>query len=149
MKQPTTWILVADAGRARIFETHTRLTDGDFHLVETLEHKLQASREIGSDHPGRSVESGPSGQRHAVEPRSDPHDLQKTEFAVMLAALLEKAAGHGRFERLGVAAPPVLLGRLRPAFGAKTKAALMGEIDKDLTRLPLKELTERLKTEFA
>lgn len=149
MKQPTTWILVADAGRARIYETNRPLADGDFRQVESLEHKTPASRDLKSDHPGRTFDSGPAGQRHAMEPRSDPHDLQKTEFAHTLAQLLERAAIEGRYARLAVAAPPVLLGRLRPALGAKSKAMIIGTLDKDLTRLPTKELTERLKQDFA
>lgn len=148
MNKLTTWILVADAARACIYQTLRPLADGDLHLVAKLEHKMQPSRELGSDHPGRSFESGSAGQRHAIEPRSDPHDQQKTEFALSLAHELEQAASAGKYARLAVVAPPVLLGRLRHAFGAKTMAALVGTLDKDLTHLPAKQLAEHLRHDF-
>ena len=44
------------------------------------------SRDLKSDHPGRAFDPG-SGQRHAIEPRHDPHAYEKHQFARRIAGI--------------------------------------------------------------
>lgn len=145
MKPKTTWILIADAGRARIVETHRALLDSGFRQIETFENELSPTREIVSDRPGRAVDSR-GGQRHAMELPSDPHKAQKAAFAETLASRLNRAAQDGSYDRLVVAAAPVLLGQLRAALGSHASARLAATLDKDLTHVPLEELPKFLGT---
>ena len=128
---PTTmeWALVADGGRARLFER--RLPAGPWHerIADAIEAANPPSRELGTDRPGRVQESATTA-RHAVEPRTDPHRAAKAAFAGRLAARLEATASA--FERLLLVAPPAFLGELRTALGPAAGRKLAGSRDRDL-----------------
>ena len=143
MKQQPTWILIADGARARVIESA-----GSGHgLAEVKGLDLRAdhrpSHEIMSDRPPRSHESvGPA--RHAVEPRTDPHRELKRTFAHLLAQVLDERLARHEFDRLVLVAPPQFLGDLRNALSNKLRAALIGELAKDLIKLPDSELASHL-----
>lgn len=136
------WALVADGGRARLFER--RLPAGPWR--ERTEDALAAanplSREQGTDRPGRVHESATT-TRHGIEPRTDPHRAAKTKFAARLATRLEDAATS--FERLLLVAPPSFLGDLRASLGEATRRKLHGTLDKDLTHAPLADVAAQLE----
>ena len=140
---PTTleWALVADGGRARLFER--RLPAGPWR--ERMEDAIAAanppSRELGTDRPGRVYESATTA-RHAVEPRTDPHRAAKAAFAARLAGRLDAAVTS--FERLLLVAPPPFLGDLRASLGKAARGKLHGTLDKDLTHAPLAEVAAQL-----
>lgn len=144
-KQTTTLILVADAAHARFIETHRVDGDGGLHQVEVLDNKMHPSRELGSDKPGRSFDSGPSGQRHAMDPGTDLHKEEKLQFADRLAARLNADALASRYERLIVVAPPVMLGEIRAALDKHAQEKLVHSIAKDLTHVSLDDLPSHLK----
>jgi protein required for attachment to host cells len=139
-KRQSTWIVVADAGRARIY-THEGagalqpVADGSFENP----HAHEPTRALGTDKPGRSFESA-GGARHAEEPRIDWHRQAETAFAKKLAEHLEHSAAAKRFDRVVVSAPPPMLGDLRTMFGPQTRQRLAGELRKDLTKIPVAEL---------
>ena len=142
-KQQHTWIVVADGARARVYRSAGR----DQHLaaVEGLDLTADHARshEIGTDRPGRSVESH-GHARHAVEPRSDPHRELKRTLAVTLAEMLEEKLRQRAYERLVLVAPPQMLGDLRAALAASVRHVVAAEIGKDLTRTPMHEIAGHL-----
>lgn len=137
------WALIADAQRARVLERTS--PGGPWHEVESeaTERYDPPSRELGSDRPGRAFESM-GGARHAVEPRHDPHREAKRAFAEELAGRLAAALQAGRCQRLVLVAPPAFLGDLRAALPHAAQRALLGTLDKDLTRHPLAEVVPHL-----
>ncbi|MGE0651259.1 MAG: host attachment protein [Alphaproteobacteria bacterium] len=134
-RHPTTWILVCDGARGRIF-SHESGTDGH-RAVSRTDHTEthRRTRELGSDRPGRTHDSAHTGQRHAMEPRVDWHRFEKTRFAQEMAAILDKAALENVMDRLILVAPPQVIGDLRKTLGVHSKAKLAGELSKDLTNL--------------
>ena len=144
MKQQNVRILIADAASARLIDTHRLLVDGELRQIDVLHNALQASHALGSDKPGRSFDSGPGGQRHAMEPRSDPHKEQKVHFAGALAARLNADALAGQFQRLIIAAPPALLGEIRAALDKHAQEKLTHTVAKDLTHVSLQDLPAHL-----
>ena len=143
MKAIKTWILVADAARARIF-----LNDGPGHGITELtdyglERDLKPSRDINADRPGRSFDSGGQG-RHAMEPSTDPNRHQKFNFAKEVASMIAKAHHARRFDRLVMIAPPATLGDLRSALPKTVTNVVYGEIAKDLTQASVKDLSGHL-----
>ena len=93
------WIVVADGGSARIMRVSDdrrtlvmarELTSADLH------HK---SRDLVSDRPGRAFESA-NPARHAIEPRTDPHDQAKAQFIAEVAGLLNQENQAGAFDEL-------------------------------------------------
>lgn len=142
MKPTTTWILIADGGRARLFANRGP-GKGIEPLDETLTADHRPTHEIVEDRLGRTYESK-GAARHAIAPHSDPHRELKRRFAVSLAEMLDKQRMQHAYDRLVLVAPPTVLGDLREALSEPVRGLLRAELDKDLTKIPFSELPEHL-----
>ncbi|MHA1559397.1 MAG: host attachment protein [Alphaproteobacteria bacterium] len=148
MKPIITWILIADGTRAKIVAN----PGPGRGLQEVPGQSLEASnllgRDIMADRPGRTHDRfGPAS--HAMEPTSDPRRLEKNRFAAALADSLHKSLEQKAFERLVLVASPAMLGDLRAAISASVAGVVTGEIPKDLTQLPVRDLPKHLETVLA
>lgn len=139
---PTSWFVVADGGRAHIL---ARRPDGGFETVSEIDasEAHSRSRDLGSDRPGRAYESA-GGARHGIEPRSDPHDKAKNEFARMVAELVNEAGARDEFAALALVAPSHVLAAIKDHLDDRAAGRLAGELARDLTKLPHNQLFERL-----
>lgn len=144
MAQPHTWIVVADAGRARIFEDSGRAGDRLGPERQDIATPTPPSREIASDRPGRAFDSAGEG-RHAMEPPTDPSRHAKAEFARELVHTLDDARKRGDFEELVIAAPPAFLGDIRSFMPEPLRACVRHEINKDFTSLPDPDLRRHIQ----
>jgi protein required for attachment to host cells len=143
MKPTRTWVLIADAARARVFETRGKGTGLTMVSGMTFDAELAPSHMLGTDRPGRSFESVGS-TRHAMESPSDPHREQKRQFARHVAHAVEERQAANSFDRLVVVAPAVTMGDLRAALSDKVMAAVIAELAADLTNTPVSELPAHL-----
>jgi protein required for attachment to host cells len=143
MKQKRTWVLIADARRARVFESRGKGTGLTLVQDMTLDAELPPSRALGTDRPGRTFESVGSA-RHAMEDPSDPHREQKRKFAQRIAGALHERYAAKSFDRLVVVAPAVTMGDLRAALPDDIKAITTAELVADLTKAPVAELPSHL-----
>jgi protein required for attachment to host cells len=143
MKATRTWILIADGAHARVLEAVGK--GGRLHEVSDMRRSavLAATHELGNERPGRSHESV-GDVRHAVEPKSDAHREQKRRFASEIADLVAAQRVAERFDRLVIVAPPVTLGDLRAAMPSSLQGCVMGEVPKDLTKVPDHEVLSHL-----
>jgi protein required for attachment to host cells len=143
MKTVRTWVLIADGGHAKVFESEgpgCALTPIE---SMTLSADLPANRDILSDRPGRSFDSH-GHSRHAMESPSDAHRELKREFARKVASLLEACVAQGKLDRLVVVAPPPALGDLREALSKAVRAKVSAELAQDLVKTPHSELPQHL-----
>jgi protein required for attachment to host cells len=143
MKKSVTWILIADGARARIWRSEgwgTGLTP----VTEEIEGDHRATHEIGVERPGRVQESANPG-RHAMEPRVDWHQFEKSQFAKKMASHLNRAAQNKDYDRLVLIAPPKALGELRSALDKHAAGLVVAELDKDLTQVASQELPKHLE----
>ena len=62
-----------------------------------------------------------------------------------VARLLDEERKKLAFDELVVIAPPKALGRLREAIPRELRKMVTREVDKDLTKLPLHELPEKIR----
>jgi protein required for attachment to host cells len=144
MKPKKTWVLIADGGHAKVFESEgpasglTPVSDMVFSV------DLPANRDILTDRPGRDYESH-GRSRHAMENRSDPHRQLKRDFAKKLGGILETKLVEKRFDRLVLVAPPVALGDLRDVLPKAVQAKVVAELAHDLVKTPHHELPSHLK----
>lgn len=145
MKSKITWILIADAARARVVRN-----DGPGRGLVPVEgmaferdHLKQG--DLMADKPGRSFESA-GVSRHSMESGSDVVRELDRAFANMLVGVLQKALDRKNFDRLVVVAPPRALGDLRNALTGPLKAVLHAELGKDLTHVPNADLAGHLDT---
>lgn len=144
MKATKTWIVVADGDQAKIFE-HDGPGKG-LHPIKdlNLEQTRLRARDIMADKPGRAYSSASPGNRAAVDYRTDPVEVRERRFVERLADLLDQRHRDGAFDRLVIAAAPAALGDLRPALSGEVKGAIIAELPKDLTNVPIPRLAEHL-----
>jgi protein required for attachment to host cells len=139
----STWIVIADGARARVVEQDRQSRHFKPAFEQEFFGQTAQSKEIASDRPGRSFDSAGEG-RHAMEPSTDPQRHAKYAFAGDLAKHLQKAAGENRFERLVLIAAPKTLGDLRQLLPDVVRKKIVAEIDKDLTKVPTRDLADHL-----
>jgi protein required for attachment to host cells len=144
MPGKTNWIVVADASAARIFLLAGPRQRISLEPVRELAADVKSSREIASDRPGRTHDRAGYG-RHAEEPPTDPKRYAKASFAREIAQLLDDERRRNSFAQLTVVAPPQFLGDLRGAMSGELRALVETEINKDLTKLSVHELTPQLQ----
>jgi protein required for attachment to host cells len=142
----TTWILVSDASRAKLFSTELR--EDAWSLVEEFVHPegREMSRDISpSSPPGRMRQSkAPGGRQTAVEPRTTPKESGAVRFAQQLANYLEDAIAKRELDYLVLVAPPHFLGTLHGTLGPQTVKHLRTTVDKDLSMFEPAKIRERL-----
>lgn len=140
MAKKRNWILLADGGNARIIERIAPF--GKLKEVLNLTHTHEATHEHGDDRPGRNFESS-SPIRHAYEPSSDWHELQKEDFAKEIAALLKNAYHTKKFEELSIFSSPHMLGLLRHHLSKNALSSkIIKEYPKDILSLPTSALQD-------
>jgi protein required for attachment to host cells len=133
------WVLVADAGGARLFSLEGPRNRIRLKLIRELAAALAPSREIASDRPGRSFDRSGQG-RHAEEPPTDPKRHAKFSFAREIGQMLDDERKQNAYGRLHVVAPPQFLGDLRGVMGDDVRALVEREVNKDLSKLSPHEL---------
>jgi protein required for attachment to host cells len=102
-----------------------------------------ATREQGSDRPGRAFKRAQTNRRAGME-ATDWHELEEQRFARRVAAAMEKLVRERKVQALVIAAPSRTLAELRHAFHADVKNRIIAEIDKDLTKHPVGEIEKHL-----
>ncbi len=140
--QPT-WVVICDASRCRIFEVGPRRDQ--WRMLQSIEYPQGRAKgqELLTDKPGRNQQSR-SGVRPAMEPTTQPHEVEVERFALQIAKLLEARLAENAYERLALVAPPHFLGTLRSTLSANLAKHVVLSLDKDYTSLEPAELAERV-----
>ncbi len=131
-------ILVGDGQKALFLRNRGTAQRVDLVVERIFEQDNPATRDQGTDRPGRSI-AAPGVARSAME-EVDWHHMAKERFAGELAEALYRHAHANRFEKLIVIAPPKVLGNLRKAFHAEVADRVVAEIPKELTSHPISEI---------
>ena len=150
-----TWIITANASRARIFsqadssagleEVESMINAGA--RLRTVESE---SDKIGPMAATKSVHNtGGATPNKAYEPHQTPVEHQTELFARNVADYLLKNQQQGRFRQLCIVASPQFLGILRQQLDANVMSAVSLEINKDYTQASPAELREHIKSHQA
>jgi protein required for attachment to host cells len=139
-----TWIAIADGGQARIL-----LNTGRTNGVQQVPHAFfrdshKASHELGTERPPRVHESQ-GGVRHAIEPRSDPHEQRKVQFLQKVSRFLNEARRNKEFDSLIVVAPAHALGSLRHHFSTEVTKSVIAEIVHDYSHQDNETIYKNIK----
>jgi protein required for attachment to host cells len=143
-KNAPTWILVADASRARLFQHE--LFGSPLKQLQEWDHQPSRARnqDLASDRPGRVMQShaapGRGGSRSGIEPDLPPKEVEQEHFARALAAILDKGRGDNAYRRLVLVASPSFLGTLRRVVDEQVHKHIVASVDKDYTAFSPKEL---------
>ena len=129
---PTTWVIAADASRARIF----RMPDRNRDLEEIGDFVHQASRakdrDLITDAQGRYF-GGELGMGHSAPSRTDPTEYEADRFSKQLSDYVEKARTQHEFDNLCLIAPPKFLGMMRQNLSREAQKLINKEIPKDIS----------------
>jgi protein required for attachment to host cells len=137
----TTWIVTADASRARILQVA-----GREHTLTEVENLVNPqgrlhNREINTDAPGRfRGPDRPGG--HASDDENRTVDHYAELFAKRVGEFLDSARNQQRFDRLFIVAAPKFLGQLRKALGKETEKLVADDLAKDLSWLNVRQLED-------
>jgi protein required for attachment to host cells len=101
------------------------------------------AHEQGSDRPGRAFKRAGTNLRSGVD-QTDWHELEQHRFAHRVATAMERLVRERKVQALVVVAPPRTLADLRGAFHSDVKRRIIGEIGKDLTKHPIREIEKHL-----
>ncbi|WP_315831001.1 host attachment family protein [Bradyrhizobium prioriisuperbiae] len=134
-------VLVGDGQKALFLRNKGNAHQVQLAVERILEQDNPATREQGTDRPGRSNASV-GAARSAME-EVDWHYIAKERFATEIAAALYRRAHANGFDTLVIIAPPKVLGHLRKAFHVEVTDRITGEFPKELTSHPISEI-ERL-----
>ncbi|MGX9181539.1 baeRF12 domain-containing protein [Mesorhizobium sp. BHbdii] len=137
------WIVVADGEKALFLENRGDTQYPDLQVVQEIEQANPATREQGSDRPGR-YSDGPSVHRSAVED-TDWHRLGKERFADEIAERLYKLAHRGAFKEMVLIAPPQVLGDMRRKLHKEVTEKITVEISKTLTNHTIVDIENLLQ----
>ena len=144
-----TWIVSANAGRAKFFAQAGLTTPLDVvnELTNNAVRLRTADTEsdsLGQISAGRHS-MGTTGQPSGYEPEQSPAQHQTELFARRVAETLLKARHEGRYNKLCLVASPEFLGVLRKVLDANLHALIVTEINKDYTQLTPGALQTRVR----
>lgn len=136
------WVIVCDGAKALFLRN-----DGDAGLVNltVVAHQSQpdeATRDLGSDRPGRVHQSQGAG-RSAMED-TDWHEQAEADFLKDVARKVEQLVSAHEIKAMMLVAPPKALGILRSELSGLPAGVLRAEVDKDLVKLTVSEIEKHL-----
>ncbi len=125
-----TWVVVANAGGARLFATsHPPRPLKEVATLENPAARLHEG-ELVSDRRGRIGELG--RPTDSYQPAQPPKDRLYEDFARRVGERIEIGRRQGEFERLVLIAPPDFLGKLRAQLKGATRRLVVREETRDL-----------------
>jgi protein required for attachment to host cells len=136
------WVLVGDGRKALFFINKGSRDLLDLRVVETRIDENPATRDQGTDRPGRAFASV-GGARSAVGD-TDWHEVEEERFARAIAERINAGAEANEFSEIVIVAPPKTLGEIRKDLSKKAQGKVAGELGKDLTRHPLPDIEKAL-----
>lgn len=163
-----TWIITANAGRARFFE-ESALNEPLREIEDMVSPGAKQSiSDVVTDQAGptaaaksaHNIGSGnqPAGFAHNAnsgapnkqyQPAVTPVEAEAIKFAKDISAYLVKAHQDGRFGQLVISASPQFLGTLRSVIDPHLKDVIKTEFNKDYTSINVSQLREQLQAHKA
>ncbi len=142
----TTWVLVANAGRARCFER-----DAASHALSELRDFVHPHASLGGAAQGGAL-TGAAAKGHGrtghagtqFEPHVTAQAKERDSFARQLVDYLNEAVALKRCSGLVLIASAPMLGELRPGLSSAAQKVLQRAVAGDLTRYQGAELQQRV-----
>lgn len=139
----TTWVLVANSARARLYE-NTGIGKG-LKLLSEFDHpesRMKGS-ELVSDRAGYvpGVGNGHASRQQATDPKQN----EAEHFALEIARTLEHGRGQNQYERLILVAGSPFLGILKARLSDQVSTLTTDTVDKDYTSATDREIGKHLE----
>ena len=140
-----TWILVADACGARVFETADsgRILHFLRRFTHVESHAMEA--QLASDKRGSAGSSEHRGAS-TMEPHIARKEIEADNFAHHLADHLRISSLRRQFESLVLVAPPHFLGLIRAALTSAICGLVIASVPKELVYMNTQFIRQELAT---
>ena len=137
MKKQTTYVVIADGTRAKFL---IKNLDGLTPILPThhLEEDVMIHQDKGTSTPGKVGKGMLLHGLHSYPTHSDWYQFKKEAFAIDVAKILHSVEEN--YNQLILIASPFVLGRLRLQLSPNIASKVICEINKDLTKSPLKKV---------
>ncbi|MBI5612536.1 MAG: host attachment protein [Gammaproteobacteria bacterium] len=138
----TTWILVANASHARLFNLEA---PESLALVKEFSHPQSRERasDLVTDKPGHYQSDG--GKHGTFSPEETPKREEMERFAQHLAHELDHQRAAGHYQHLILVASPAFLGALNGSLNHHVKALVRESIGKDYVHEKPGDLLRHIK----
>ena len=140
-----TWVVIADSEKALFLRNEGDDEYPNLEVIREMEQDNPPNREQAANRRGRFNDAGAGGAHRSAVADTDWHRMNKEMFAKDISEKLYELAHKGRYDKLVIAAAPLVLGEMRKEMHKEVTDKLVGEIDKNLTNLPVHEIEEHLK----
>ncbi|SNX74622.1 protein required for attachment to host cells [Cereibacter ovatus] len=128
-------LIAAEAGRFTEIASHSA---ADFPDVDV---------EFTSPPPRGQSPAGTAS--FTIDPRQSEAEQERGRFAAHVIAALESQWAKGGHDRIVIAAGPKMLGVLRDRLPKALAAQVMADMDKDLVKIPVHEMSPHFAEVFA
>jgi protein required for attachment to host cells len=163
----TTWIISANAGRARFFsesdpaEPLQEIEDmiNDAARLRALDMETDkmgptaatnSSHNIGGTQGAGFAHNAKAGAPNKTyQPAQTPAQHETEKFARDISHYLMEAHQQGRFQQLVISASPEFLGALRSCLDPQIKPLIKLEVNKDYTQSNAQQLREQLLAQMS
>lgn len=138
----TTWILVANASHARLFNLEA---PESLALVKEFSHpqSREHASDLVTDKPGHYQSDG--GKHGNFMPAETPKREEMEQFAHQLAHELDHQRTANHYQHLILVASPAFLGALNGSLNHHVRALVRETVDKDYVHEKPRELLHHLK----
>lgn len=136
------YVFIADGRKALLLRNEGDATHPNLKTEQVFANDNPATRDQGTDKPGRSYAS--VGSRRSAMEQTDWHELDEQRFAKDIADMLQVLVREKNIEALVIAAPPRTLAELRKSMHDEVRKRIIAEVDKDLTNQPVYEIEKLL-----
>jgi protein required for attachment to host cells len=137
------WVLVADFSKAILLKNNGTPVAPHFEVKWVREASANPlTHDQGSDRPGKVF----AGSHHSAVEETDLHDQKARRFIEHTATEMEKVQAAHDIGSFVLVAPPRALATLRATICEAVRASVVGELDRDLTHMPIAQIEEHLAT---
>jgi protein required for attachment to host cells len=140
-------VLVVDGRKMLFLRNHGGAARLDLRTEAHDEQELLKDRELKSDAPGLSGQSGGIGRPALGE--TDFHQQAEDRWAKDAADILNRRALANDFDALVIVAPPRTLGELRKHLHKETERKIVATFNKEMTDRPIDQIEDLLAGEAA
>lgn len=155
-----TWVVVADAARARLLEVKDNsgaylgseafpssqpAPKGELQESESLSNAAArlSDGDLETDRPGTTTDRK-GDAKHAYEPPNSVRDVEAKRFAREIAKRLDELRMAGKLERFYLMSAPDFLGKLRDEMSKGLKDALVRDDARDVSRQSVQQIRSAL-----
>jgi protein required for attachment to host cells len=127
-------------------QTHVAIVDGErFLLMRNCGTSEEPTLELVAEPPIEETNKSAGQHKHESAHRrgGEPHD--RAAHAAGVVAWLNSRVLQNEIENLLVVADPSTLGEMRRHYHKETEAALIGELDKQLTGMPGPDIVDAIQ----